>query len=72
MPVEAANVLRRATTAWAHALVELGWPAAWPPGVRAYVTTYGAGQVTARAAPKSQVARYRGHVADQRGWVVVL
>jgi beta-N-acetylhexosaminidase len=32
-------------------LVEMGWPAAWrPAGVRAYVATYGAGQVNARAA----------------------
>jgi beta-N-acetylhexosaminidase len=32
-------------------LVEMGWPAAWRPvGVRAYVATYGAGQVNARAA----------------------
>ena len=70
MPVEAANVLRRATTAWAHAfveelaarhpgvvLVEMGWPAAWRPlGVRAYVATYGAGQVNARAATERLLA----------------
>jgi hypothetical protein len=32
-------------------LVEMGWPAAWRPlGVQAYVATYGAGQVNARAA----------------------
>ena len=32
-------------------LVEMGWPAAWRPvGVRAYLATYGAGQVNAQAA----------------------
>jgi beta-N-acetylhexosaminidase len=32
-------------------LVEMGWPAAWrPAGVQAYLATYGAGQVNARAA----------------------
>jgi beta-N-acetylhexosaminidase len=35
-------------------LVEMGWPAAWRPlGVRAYIATYGAGQVNAQAATEA-------------------
>ena len=38
-------------------LVEMGWPAAWRPlGVQAYVATYGAGQVNARAATERLLA----------------
>jgi beta-N-acetylhexosaminidase len=38
-------------------LVEMGWPAAWRPlGVLAYVATYGAGQVNARAATERLLA----------------
>ena len=38
-------------------LVEMGWPAAWRPrGVLAYVATYGAGQVNARAATERLIS----------------